>query len=169
MPEMIRVMVIDDSIVYRSWLIRSLSEDPRFEVVGFAGNAYEANQKIPRLKPDILTLDIEMPGMSGIDFLKKLLPSHPVPVILVSSLNLRVFDALEAGAVDFVRKPDDQNGLSKTIFLNTLKTKLVMGAKARVHLPSSSAPPIAPQRPMTGTVPGASAHRSSLFTEAKKP
>ena len=114
MPEMIRVMVIDDSIVYRSWLIRSLSEDPRFEVVGFAGNAYEANQKIPRLKPDILTLDIEMPGMSGIDFLKKLLPSHPVPVILVSSLNLRVFDALEAGAVDFVRKPDDQNGLSKT-------------------------------------------------------
>ena len=132
MPEMIRVMVIDDSIVYRSWLIRSLSEDPRFEVVGFAGNAYEANQKIPRLKPDILTLDIEMPGMSGIDFLKKLLPSHPVPVILVSSLNLRVFDALEAGAVDFVRKPDDQNGLSKTIFLNTLKTKLVMGAKARV-------------------------------------
>ena len=169
MPEMIRVMVIDDSIVYRSWLIRSLSEDPRFEVVGFAGNAYEANQKIPRLEPDILTLDIEMPGMSGIDFLKKLLPSHPVPVILVSSLNLRVFDALEAGAVDFVRKPDDQNGLSKTIFLNTLKTKLVMGAKARVHLPSSSAPPIAPQRPMTGTVPGASAHRSSLFTEAKKP
>ena len=103
MPEMIRVMVIDDSIVYRSWLIRSLSEDPRFEVVGFAGNAYEANQKIPRLKPDILTLDIEMPGMSGIDFLKKLLPSHPVPVILVSSLNLRVFDALEAGAVDFVK------------------------------------------------------------------
>ena len=137
MSQIIRVMVIDDSIVYRNWLIQSLSADPRFEVVGFAGNAYEAKQKIPLLKPDLLTLDIEMPGMSGIDFLKQLLPVHPLPVILVSSLNLRVFDALEAGAVDFVRKPDGQNSFSKEIFLNTLKSKLVIASGARVRLPSA--------------------------------
>lgn len=160
MPKIIRVMVIDDSIVYRSWLIRSLSADPRFEVVGFAGNAYEARQKIPLLKPDIMTLDIEMPGMSGIEFLKKLLPAHPIPVILVSSLNLKVFDALEAGAVDFVRKPDGQNGLSKELFINTLKTKLVMGAGARIRLPraqetpSRAIPPAASQKVTRTGAPG---------------
>ena len=142
MSEIIRVMVIDDSIVYRNWLIGALKEDPRFEVIGYAINAYDAKQKIPILKPDIITLDIEMPGMSGIEFLKTLLPTHPLPVILVSSLNLRVFDALAAGAIDFVRKPDDKNGLSKETFLRTLKTKLAMGVHARVHLPYASGPAV---------------------------
>lgn len=144
MTKSIRVMVIDDSIVYRSWLIQSLEADQRFEVVGFAGTAFEAKQKIPALQPDLLTLDIEMPGMSGIEFLKQLLPVHPIPVILVSSLNLRVFDALEAGAVDFVRKPDGSNALSKELFLQTLKSKLVIASGARVHLPSAS--PATPPR-----------------------
>ena len=103
MPQKIRVMVVDDSLVFRSWLVQSLGEDSRFEVVGYAVNALDAKNKLPLLKPDIMTLDIEMPGMTGLEFLKQVLPSHPVPVILVSSLNMRVFDALAAGAVDFVR------------------------------------------------------------------
>ena len=119
MDHKLKLMVVDDSPLFRTWLIRSLSEDDRFQVVGYAINAFDAQEKIPQLQPDMLTLDIEMPGMSGIDFLKQLLPVHPIPVILVSSLNLRVFDALEAGAVDFVRKPDESNGLSKEIFLYT--------------------------------------------------
>ena len=117
MDHKLKLMVVDDSPLFRTWLIHSLSEDDRFQVVGYAINAFDAQEKIPQLQPDMLTLDIEMPGMSGIDFLKQLLPVHPIPVILVSSLNLRVFDALEAGAVDFVRKPDEANGLSKEIFL----------------------------------------------------
>lgn len=137
MTQSIRIMIIDDSALFRGWLIQSLSADPRFEVVGFAVNAMDAQTKIPLLKPDLLTLDIEMPGMSGIEFLKQFLPRHPIPVILVSSLNLRVFEALEAGAVDFVRKPDAQSGLSREIFLSTLKSKLAMAAKANVHLPSA--------------------------------
>lgn len=137
MTQSIRIMIIDDSALFRGWLIQSLSADPRFEVVGFAVNAMDAQTKIPLLKPDLLTLDIEMPGMSGIEFLKQFLPRHPIPVILVSSLNLRVFEALEAGAVDFVRKPDAQSGLSREIFLSTLKSKLAMAAKANVHLPST--------------------------------
>ena len=141
MDHKLKLMVVDDSPLFRTWLIRSLSADDRFQIVGYAVNALDAQEKIPLLQPDILTLDIEMPGMSGIDFLKRLLPVHPIPVILVSSLNLRVFDALEAGAVDFVRKPDEANGLSKEIFLSMLRSKLLVAAASHVHLPSVPASP----------------------------
>lgn len=140
MTQKIRVMVVDDSIVFRSWLVQSLSSDPRFEVVGFAFNALDAKKKLPQLKPDIMTLDIEMPGMSGLDFLREVLPQHPVPVILVSSLNVRVFDALAAGAVDFVRKPESEPG-AKERFMTTLKSKLTVGknAKPRIQSPAAMA------------------------------
>ena len=87
MRNKIRLMVIDDSAVYRTWLMNALAADEHFEVVGYAVDAFDAEKKIPLLKPDVVTLDIEMPGMSGLEFLKKLLPKHPLPVILVSSLN----------------------------------------------------------------------------------
>lgn len=137
MQPKIRVMVVDDSLVFRTWLIQSLSADPRFEVVGYAINAIDAKNKLPLLNPDIMTLDIEMPGMSGLDFLKEILPSHPVPVILVSSLNMRVFDALAAGAVDFVRKPEEGQ---RDAFLKNLMAKLAVGKSARVRLPQQTAP-----------------------------
>lgn len=136
MGSKIRVMVVDDSLVFRSWLIQNLGEDPRFEVIGYAINAIDAKNKLPILKPDIMTMDIEMPGMSGMDFLREVLPSHPVPVILVSSLDVRVFEALSAGAIDFVRKPSSDPG-GKEKFLSTLKSKLSVGANARVRLPAS--------------------------------
>ena len=138
MTKKIRLMIVDDSIVFRSWLIQNLSADPRFEVVGYAVNALDAKNKLPALNPDIMTMDIEMPGMTGLEFLKEVLPTHPVPVILVSSLNVRVFDALAAGAIDFVRKPGMEEG-SKETFLATLKSKLSVGANARVRLPGSYA------------------------------
>ena len=135
MQQKIRVMVVDDSLVFRTWLVQSLGADPRFEVVGYAINAIDAKNKLPLLKPDIMTLDIEMPGMTGLEFLKEVLPSHPVPVILVSSLNVRVFDALAAGAVDFVRKPEEGQ---KEVFLRNLKAKLAIGSNARVRLPQQA-------------------------------
>lgn len=137
----IRVMVVDDSLLFRNWLIEGLRADSRFEVVGYAQNAFDAEQKIPLLRPDVLTLDIEMPGMSGLEFLKKFLPVHPIPVILVSSLNMRVFDALAAGAVDFVRKPDKTAGLSNQAFLSSLRAKLVIASKAHVRVPSGAGTP----------------------------
>ncbi len=135
MPQKIRVMVVDDSILFRSWLVKSLQEDERFEVIGYAINALDAKSKLPVLKPDIMTLDIEMPGMTGLQFLKEVLPVHPVPVILVSSLNVQVFDALAAGAVDFVRKPESDPG-AKDRFIRTLKSKLAIGKNAHPRLPS---------------------------------
>ncbi len=135
MAQKIRVMVVDDSMLFRSWLIKSLEEDPRFEVVGFGINALDAKSKLPMLKPDIMTLDIEMPGMTGLQFLKEVLPVHPVPVILVSSLNVQVFDALAAGAVDFVRKPGNEPG-ARDRFVRTLRSKLAIGKNAHPRLPS---------------------------------
>ena len=136
MEKKIRLMIVDDSIVFRSWLIQNLGADPRFEVVGYAVNALDAKNKLPILNPDIMTLDIEMPGMTGLEFLKEVLPTHPVPVILVSSLNVKVFDALAAGAIDFVRKPSTDIG-GKEAFLATMKSKLSIGANARVRLPAN--------------------------------
>lgn len=139
MQKKIKVMVIDDSALFRNFLIQNINADSRFEVIGFAINAFDAKNKIPLLKPDAVTLDIEMPGMSGLDFLKEFLPHYPVPVILVSSLNMKVFDALAVGAVDFVRKPDIDNHILKDAFIATLLTKLVIASNSRVRLPSAPA------------------------------
>ena len=131
----IRVFVVDDSMVFRNFLIKSIGQSPRFEVIGHAINAFDAERQIPQLKPDVVTLDIEMPGMSGLDFLKKFLPKYPVPVILVSSLNLRVFDALEVGAVDFVRKPDVNDEITAKQFVSNLLPKLLIASNSRVRMP----------------------------------
>ncbi len=124
-------MVVDDSMVARSLIINGLSEHPRIEVVGYAINTLDARQKILQLKPDVMTMDVEMPGQSGIDFLKQYLPDHPLPVILVSSLNLKVFDALSAGAVDFVHKPDGHE--NPGAFINALTQKVLVAATAKVR------------------------------------
>ena len=125
----IKVLVVDDSSLFRQALIQHLSSQPGIEVIGYAINAYDAKQKIPQLQPDVLTLDVEMPGLNGIEFLKQLLPTNPLPVVLVSSLNLSVFDALSAGAVDFVRKPDMSVHNSKQTFFEALTAKVTTAGK----------------------------------------
>ena len=127
----IRVMVVDDSMLARSLIMKGLSAHPQIDVAGFAINTLDARNKIPQLHPDVITMDVEMPGQSGIDFLKQYLPTNPVPVILVSSLNLKVFDALSAGAVDFVRKPDDHQNADS--FIAALTQKVIMAASAKVR------------------------------------
>lgn len=135
----IRVMVIDDSILARTIITQGLGKSPRIEIVGTGFNAHDAMSKIERFKPDVITSDIEMPGMNGIEFLKQLLPKYPLPVILVSSLNLRVFDALSAGAVDFVRKPEPGQGNDAFIAALTQKVIAAAGAKVR-RAPTAAAP-----------------------------
>jgi len=105
----VRVLVVDDSAVVRQILSTELTRDSGLEVVGTAPDPYVARDKIVLLKPDVLTLDIEMPRMDGITFLRKLMRYHPIPVIVVSSLTPKggelALEALDAGAVDVISKP----------------------------------------------------------------
>ncbi len=141
MLKKIRVFIVDDSMSFRKMLIENLSKySEEIEVVGYAVDAFDAMRKIPTLKPDVITLDVEMPRMSGLEFLKKLLPQHPIPVILVSSLNLRLFDALSAGAVDFVRKPDMEH-ITLSTFIVNLITKIKIASMAKVHIPQQTHTP----------------------------
>ena len=126
----IRVMVIDDSLLARKLIVDGLSRSPRIEIVGTAFNAQDAMAKIGQMRPDVITCDVEMPGMSGIEFLKRLLPRYQMPVILVSALNLRVFDALSAGAVDFVRKPEPGKNEE---FIKNLTLKVISAAGAKIR------------------------------------
>jgi two-component system chemotaxis response regulator CheB len=105
----IRVLVVDDSAVVRQIFQRELSRAPGLTVVGTAPDPYVARDKIVKLKPDVVTLDIEMPRMDGVTFLRKLMKHYPLPVIVVSSLTPRggqlALEAVDAGAVDVMSKP----------------------------------------------------------------
>jgi len=104
-----RVLIVDDSAVVREIFVRELSSDNGIKVVGTAPDPYVARDKIVRLKPDVITLDIEMPRMDGITFLRKLMQYYPLPVIIVSSLTSKggklALEALDAGAVEVMNKP----------------------------------------------------------------
>lgn len=129
----IKVLVVDDSLLFRNLLVRSLQSDPNIQVVAQVGDPYEARDAIIKYKPDVMTLDVEMPRMSGIDFLRKLMPQYPLPVVMISSLNGKVFDAMEAGAVDFVNKPSNLNQEQLGIFLKQeLVTKVKIASTAKV-------------------------------------
>ena len=128
----IRVLVVDDSAVIRSVLVRELSRDPDIEVVGTAIDPYVARNKIVKLNPDVLTLDIEMPRMNGILFLRKLMKYHPVPAVILSSLAAEggetALEAIDAGAVDVMCKPG--SGLS----LADVSVELIDKVKAAAHV-----------------------------------
>jgi two-component system chemotaxis response regulator CheB len=136
----IRVLIVDDSILFREVLTKKLSLDPNIEIIGHAENPYEARDKILSLEPDVLTLDVELPKMSGIEFLKRLIPQYPIPVIVVSSISENVFDALKYGAVDFVTKPDNSKSISAQSFLNELIIKIKIASTATISNPKISNP-----------------------------
>src|SRR3990167_1552117 len=104
-----RVVVVDDSALVRSMLTEIISRQPDMTCIGAASDPYVALEMIPNLNPDVITLDVEMPRMDGIDFLAKLMRLRPMPVVMVSTLTDRGADvtlrALELGAIDFVAKP----------------------------------------------------------------
>ncbi len=101
----IRVLVVDDSLVFSEAIAIGIEKDPGIEVVAVASNAFEARDRIIEFRPDVMTLDIEMPKMNGIEFLRQLMPQYPIPVVVVSAINGAVFEALKYGAVEFVTKP----------------------------------------------------------------
>jgi two-component system chemotaxis response regulator CheB len=128
----IRVLVIDDSLLFREIIARGLETDPQIEVVGKAADAFEAKDMILATKPNVVTCDIEMPKMNGIEFIRRLMPMYPVPVIAVSGLSNTVFDALSAGAVDFVLKPDERSPQSVSTVIGEVIEKVKIASQAQV-------------------------------------
>jgi two-component system chemotaxis response regulator CheB len=139
MERKIRVLVVDDSAFVRQLMSKMLAADPQIEVVGTAPDPYAAREKIKALKPDVLTLDVEMPRMDGVTFLANLMRLHPMPVVMVSSLTEQgaevTFQALEYGAVDFVTKPkvDLAHTLEDYAVEICEKVKAAAGARVRAR------------------------------------
>ncbi|MCK9363685.1 MAG: chemotaxis response regulator protein-glutamate methylesterase [Syntrophales bacterium] len=130
----IRVLIVDDSAIVRKIFSEELSKYPDIEVIGTAPDPYVARDKIVSLKPDVITLDIEMPRMDGITFLKKLMRYYPLPTIVVSSLTTRggklTLEAIDSGAVDVIAKP----GASYTVgdMSAQLAEKIRAAARAKI-------------------------------------
>ncbi len=133
--ERIRVLIVDDSALVRRLLTDMLSSDPAIEVVGSAGDAYAARDKIKALNPHVLTLDVEMPKMDGVTFLRNLMRLRPMPVVMVSSLTEHgaaiTLDALSIGAVDFLPKPKIDVAAGFDQYRDELIAKIKAAAKAR--------------------------------------
>jgi two-component system chemotaxis response regulator CheB len=133
----VRVLIVDDSALVRRLLSEILASDPGIEVVGTAQDAYLAREKIKRYNPDVLTLDVEMPRMDGIQFLRNLMRLRPMPVVMCSSLTERgadvTLDALMLGAVDFVTKPKADLAYTLEEYAQEIISKVKGAARARVR------------------------------------
>ena len=146
-----KVLIVDDSALMRQLLTQLLSQSADLEVVGTAPDPYAAWEKIKSLKPDVLTLDVEMPRMDGLTFLEKIMRLHPMPVLMISSLTEKgcqtTLRALELGATDFVTKPsiDLQHGTRE--IAHEIIEKVKTAARARVRL-RPSLPSNGPARPL---------------------
>ena len=119
----IRVLVVEDSLVFRELLVRHLSSDPAITVVAAARDPFEARDMLLKHRPNVMVCDIEMPKMDGITFITKLLPQYPIPTIVISSLDNGAFDAMEAGAVDFVGKVAANTRDLQEKFVDEIATK----------------------------------------------
>ncbi|MBK1673030.1 chemotaxis response regulator protein-glutamate methylesterase [Ectothiorhodospira shaposhnikovii] len=162
MNNKIRVLIVDDSALVRKVLSEILSAAPDIEVVGTAQDPFVARERIKQLSPDVLTLDVEMPRMDGLTFLRNLMRLRPMPVVMVSSLTARGADvtlqALELGAVDFVTKPTLDVTRALTDYSQELMAKVRMAAIARPRSRMTLAPPpvrysvdeVVPKRPSAG-------------------
>lgn len=134
----ITVLIVDDSALIRQMFTTMLSKDPAIEVVGSAVDPYDAREKIKKLNPDVITLDVEMPKMDGLAFLEKIMSLRPMPVVMVSSLTQRGADvtlkAMEIGAVDYISKPTENLGVETIALLqDKLISKVKMAARANVR------------------------------------
>jgi len=151
----IRVLIVDDSAIARQVIAKALESDPGIEVVDTAPDPYVARDKIIKLKPDMITLDVEMPRMDGVTFLQKLMRHFPLPVVMVSSLTQKgaetTMAALEAGAVDVVAKPVmEKHNLSEITI--ELIDKVKSAARARVRPRVKTPGALQPVKPMSSMV-----------------
>lgn len=150
MSQRVRVLVVDDSAVMRQLISSLLSEDPEIEVVGTAADPFIARERIKALNPDVVTLDVEMPNMDGVTFLRKIMTLRPMPVIMVSTLTQAgaeiTLEALEIGAVDFITKPTGNSGNGMASIAAELQAKVKAAARTPVRKRPTTAPTRVTQR-----------------------
>lgn len=143
----IRVIVVDDSALFRTAISRGLNGKPDIEIIATAINAQDAGDKILRMEPDVVTLDVEMPGTNGLQFLKEFMPKHPTRVVVVSAADGIVFEAIHAGALDFVAKPDPGQ---LNPFIDSLAEKIKAASLAKMPVVSAAGVRQS-QSPITGS------------------
>ncbi|MDQ0192453.1 protein-glutamate methylesterase/protein-glutamine glutaminase [Paenibacillus wynnii] len=129
----IKVLIVDDSLLFREWLRKGLTNHPNIEVVATAVDAFDARDKILMFEPDVMTCDVEMPKMNGLEFIRRLLPQYPLPTIMISTVSTRVFDALNSGAVDFVSKPVNMTAGSTHVFFDDLIQRIRVAANINLE------------------------------------
>jgi two-component system, chemotaxis family, protein-glutamate methylesterase/glutaminase len=150
----IRVLIVDDSAVARRAIRDALGHDPEIDVVDTACDAYVAREKILKLEPDVITLDLEMPRMDGLTFLKILNEHHPMPVVVISALtpqgSAKALEALAAGAVDVLAKPNGTQVLGEVAHQLAYHVKAAARARLRPHRLEAS---MVTLLPVSGPVP----------------
>ncbi|MHA7963832.1 protein-glutamate methylesterase/protein-glutamine glutaminase [Paenibacillus sp. CAU 1782] len=129
----IKVLIVDDSLLYREVISRGIATDPAIAVVPSAKDPFDARDKLLHYHPDVMLCDVEMPRMNGIDFVRRLLPQYPLPIIVVSGASEAVLDAMSAGAVEFVPKPDMKSTQDVGRFIQELITKIKIAAGSTVR------------------------------------
>ncbi|SFA41726.1 two-component system, chemotaxis family, response regulator CheB [Parageobacillus thermantarcticus] len=133
----VKVLVVDDSAFMRKLIVDFLSESPQIEVVGTARNGKEALEKVSLLNPDVVTLDVEMPIMNGLETLKQMMTKHPLPVVMLSSTTTEgaenTITAMQYGAVDFVAKPSGVISLDLYKVKEELINKVLLASRANVR------------------------------------
>ncbi|MGO9017837.1 MAG: protein-glutamate methylesterase/protein-glutamine glutaminase [Syntrophobacteraceae bacterium] len=156
----IKVLIVDDSAIVRKIFSQELSKHPDISVIGVAPDPFVARDKIVNLKPDVITLDIEMPRMDGLSFLRKLMKYHPIPAIIVSSLtpanSEMALEALEYGAVEVLAKPGGSYSVGD--MSEQLAEKIRAAASARMRTPTPMAEHVVPNN---GTLPSLALKRST--------
>lgn len=151
MAKRIRVLIVDDSTLMRQLLSSVLSEDPEIEVVGEAPDPFIARDLIKSLNPDVITLDVEMPHMDGVTFLRKIMALRPTPVLMISTFTQAgahiTLEALEVGAVDFIAKPMRNVAKEMVGLAAMIQTKVKIAARAKVGVHRTVPPVAAKPRP----------------------
>ncbi|NLM36110.1 MAG: chemotaxis response regulator protein-glutamate methylesterase [Clostridiales bacterium] len=128
----IKVLVVDDSKIFREVLARGISSDPQIEVVATASDPYDARDKILKFRPDVMTYDVEMPKINGMELIRRLFLQNLIPVIVISAASKVGVDAMSAGAVDFVAKPEVQSPKAVEKLINNIISKIKIAAFTKI-------------------------------------
>lgn len=170
MPQKIRVLVVDDSALMRGLLSQMIGLAPDMEVVGAAPDAPSAREMIKALNPDVLTLDVQMPKMDGLEFLERLMRLRPMPVVMVSSFTEAGTDttlrALELGAIDFIGKPRSDGGRSMENYAEDLVEKIRAAKGARLRPPSAHSASMPVVKPAATSRTGLGTNGKIIFVGA---